>query len=295
MNRIPKIKLCGLLGITRQKYYRSCWRFENKRKTADRVVSMVDKVRMTQPRIGTRKLYHMLYEELNHLNVGRDKLFDILRANHMLVTSLRAYHITTNSHHRFKKHRNIIADMEINRPEQVWVSDITYIGQRDNHMYLSLITDAYSKKIMGYDLSSSLSTDGSLRALKMAVSNRSYPKCSLIHHSDRGVQYCSDIYQETLAKYKISTSMTESYDPYANAVAERINGVLKQEFLLEKYNVNIDVMKDIVKDVVTIYNEHRPHYSCGYLTPEQMHRQSKKKIKTYKKATHNGAGSIVCN
>ena len=239
---------------------------------------------MTQPRIGTRKLYHMLHDELNSLKVGRDRLFDILRANHMLVTPFRAYHITTNSHHRFKKHRNIIADMEINRPEQVWVSDITYIGQRDNHMYLSLITDAYSKKIMGYDLSSSLSTDGSLRALKMAVSNRSYPKCSLIHHSDRGVQYCSDIYQETLAKYKISTSMTESYDPYANAVAERINGVLKQEFLLEKYNVNIDVMKDIVKDVVTIYNEHRPHYSCGYLTPEQMHRQSNKKIKTYKKA-----------
>jgi len=118
-----------LLGITRQKYYRSCWRVENKRKTADRVVSMVDKVRMTQPRIGTRKLYHMLQEELHSLNVGRDKLFDIMRANHMLIAPLRAYHITTNSYHRFRKHKNIIADMEIICPEQVWVSDITYIGQ----------------------------------------------------------------------------------------------------------------------------------------------------------------------
>lgn len=295
MNRLSKSNLCGLLGITRQKYYRSCWSLENKRKTADKVVAMVENIRMTQPRIGSRKLYYLLQKELNGLNVGRDKLFDILRANHMLITPLRSYHVTTNSHHRFRKHKNIIAEMEITRPEQVWVSDITYIGQRDNHMYLSLITDAYSKKIMGYDISSSLSTDGSLRALNMAALNRRYPKIVLIHHSDKGVQYCSDIYQRALAKYQITTSMTESYDPYANAIAERINGVLKQEFLLEQYNVPIDVMKAIVKDVVDIYNNQRPLYSCGYLTPEQMHRQSERKIKTYKKTTHNGACSIVCN
>ena len=162
MNRLSKSNLCGLLGIARQKYYRSYWSLENKRKTADKVVAMVENIRMTQPRIGTRKLYYLLQKELNGLNVGRDKLFDILRANHMLITPLRSYHVTTNSHHRFRKHKNIIAEMEITRPEQVWVSDITYIGQRDNHMYLSLITDAYSKKIMGYDISSSLSTDGSL-------------------------------------------------------------------------------------------------------------------------------------
>lgn len=176
MNRLSKSNLCVLLGITRQKYYRSYWSLENKRKTADKVVAMVENIRMTQPRIGTRKLYYLLQKELNGLNVGRDKLFDILRANHMLITPIRSYHVTTNSHHRFRKHKNIIAEMEITRPEQVWVSDITYIGQRDNHMYLSLITDAYSKKIMGYDISSSLSTDGSLRALNMAALNRRYPK-----------------------------------------------------------------------------------------------------------------------
>lgn len=193
MNKISKSKLCGLLGITRQKYYRSCWIMETRRKTADRVVEMANDIRMSQPRIGTRKLHHMLQEELKSLNVGRDRLFDILRANHMLIAPLRSYHITTDSHHRFRKHRNIIAGMAIAHPEQVWVSDITYIGQRDNHMYLSLITDAYSKKIMGYDLSSSLSTDGSLRALEMAASNRRYPQNALVHHSDRGVQYCSGL------------------------------------------------------------------------------------------------------
>lgn len=295
MKSISKSKLCGLLGITRQKYYRSCWIMENRRKTADRVVEMVHDIRMSQPRIGARKLHHLLREDLKSLNVGRDKLFDILRANHMLVAPLRSYHITTDSRHRFRKHRNIIAGMAITHPEQVWVSDITYIGQRDNHMYLSLITDAYSKKIMGYDLSSSLSTDGSLRALEMAVSNRRYPQNTLIHHSDRGVQYCSDIYQKVLAKYNITTSMTESYDPYSNAVAERINGILKQEFLLERYNLPLEVMKEVVKDVVEIYNLQRPHYSCGYLTPEQMHGQSTKQIRTYRKSNiqYNGEKQLV--
>lgn len=136
---------------------------------------------------------------------------------------------------------------------------------------------------MGYDLSSSLSTDGSIRALEMAASNRRYPQNALVHHSDRGVQYCSDIYQKTLAKYNIARSMTESYDPYSNAIAERVNGILKQEFLLEQYNLPLNIMKDVVKDAVKIYNLQRPHYSCSYLTPEQMHRQSTKQIKTYKK------------
>ena len=147
------------------------------------------------PRIGTRKLYYMLKPRLREINTGRDRLFDILRANHMLVPPCRSYHITTNSHHRFRKHRNLIADMVPERPEQVWVSDITYIGNRTRHMYLALVTDAYSKKIMGYDLSDSLSTTGSVNALKMANRNRRYRENSLIHHSDRGIQYCSDIYQ----------------------------------------------------------------------------------------------------
>ncbi|MDE6650958.1 MAG: IS3 family transposase, partial [Paramuribaculum sp.] len=230
MKGMPKSTLCELLGISRQKYYRACWTEAKSKARATKVIDMVQQERQYQPRVGVRKLYFMLKPRLRELHIGRDMLFSIMRANHMLVEPIRSYHTTTNSHHRFRKHKNLIADMEITRPEQVWVSDITYIGHRNNHMYLALITDAYSKKIMGYDLSSSLGTAGSIRALKMANSNRAYPGLPLIHHSDRGIQYCSDIYQKRLRRYGITTSMTESYDPYANAVAERVNGILKQEF-----------------------------------------------------------------
>ena len=133
---------------------------------------MVDTIRKTMPRIGTRKLYHLLSDKLQLRKVGRDKFFDILRTNHLLIQPKRSYHITTNSHHRFRKHENLILDLNINRPEQVWVSDITYIGKRDNPCYLSLITDAYSKKIMGYYVSENLNTQSSVMALKMALKQR---------------------------------------------------------------------------------------------------------------------------
>ena len=285
---MPKSTLCELLGISRQKYYRACWAEARSNARATEVIKMVQQERQYQPRIGGRKLYFMLKPGLRDLHIGRDKLFSILRANHMLVKPSRSYHTTTNSHHRFRKHKNLIADMEIVRPEQVWVSDITYIGHRNNHMYLALITDAYSKKIMGYDLSSSLGTDGAVRALKMANSNRAYPGLPPIHHSDRGIQYCSDIYQKRLHRYGITTSMTESYDPYANAVAERVNGILKQEFALEDYNYPIEIMRNIVADAIGIYNQRRPHFSCGLLTPEMMHRQDRIKIKVYKKSHQRG-------
>jgi transposase InsO family protein len=233
------------------------------------------------PRIGFRKLYYLLYAQLRGLNVGRDKFLSILKANHMLIKPKRNYRITTDSHHRFRKHKNLVADMQISHPEQVWVSDITYIGGRDRNCYLALVTDAYSKKIMGYDVSNSLATEGSLRALNMAIKQRKY-KSRTIHHSDRGFQYCSNDYQDTLKKKKITPSMTESYDPYANAIAERVNGILKQEFLLEDYQVNIQMMKLLVEDAVRIYNTKRPHWSCHMKTPEQMHCQKEIKIKTYK-------------
>ena len=177
-------------------------------------------IRCDMPRIGFRKLCYLLYEPLRELNVGRDKFLSILRANHLLIKPKRNYRITTNSHHRFRKHKNLIEDISLKRPEQVWVSDITYIGGRDENCYLALVTDAYSKKIMGYNVSNSLATDGSLKALNMAIKQRQY-KDQLIHHSDRGFQYCSNDYQNTLKKKKIMPSMTESYNPYANACPKR--------------------------------------------------------------------------
>lgn len=251
----------------------------------EKVISEVERIRSEMPRLGCRKVYHCLYNQMRSINVGRDKMFTILKANGMLIKPYRSYHITTNSHHRFHKHKNLVENMVINEPEQVWVSDITYIGCRDRHMYLALITDAYSKKIVGFDLSSSLDTMGALRALKMANGNRMYKGQRIIHHSDRGIQYCSDLYQKWLRKFKLEVSMTESYDPYANAVAERVNGILKQEFLLEEYDLSLEEMKKVVKDAVNTYNTKRPHYSCGYLTPEQMHSQCEVKMKTYKKIT----------
>jgi len=259
------------------------------------VIEQVSGIRSQMPRIGTRKLYHLLHTPLREVGVGRDKLFDLLRSQEMLITPKRNRRITTNSHHRFRKYKNLISDMAITRPEQVWVSDITYIGARENHCYLSLITDAYSKKIMGYDLSNSLSLESPLRALQMAVVNRLYPGKPLIHHSDRGLQYCSYKYQEKLASSCIQPSMTESRDPYANAVAERMNGILKQEFLLEEAEVSRAILRKLVKDSVRIYNTKRPHASCLMNTPEWMHRQRCVKIKTYKKVTESESQARACD
>ena len=272
-----------MVGITRQRYYRSFWILSDKQSRADKVISLVQELRSHMPRIGTRKLYHILQVPLSELHVGRDKLFRILKANHMLITPKRSYRKTTESHHRFHKHKNLLQDIDIVRPEQVWASDITYIGGRNKHTYLALVTDTYSKKIVGYNLSDSLDTSGSLSALQMALKSRIYKKEPLIHHSDRGLQYCSDAYQSLLHKHKITPSMTESYDPYANAIAERVNGIIKGEFLLENYNLNLSSMKMLVRESVDTYNKLRPHWSCHMKTPEQMHLQSSVKIKTYKK------------
>jgi len=248
--------------------------------------------RILMPRIGTRKLYHMLKTELSLLNVGRDKLFRILKANHMLIKPKRSYHITTDSHHRFRKHKNIVSHVEINRPEQIWVSDITYVGTRTNPSYLALITDAYSKKIVGYNVSNSLAVEGTLQALEMAVTKRKHTKEPLIHHSDRGLQYCSNEYQKLLKSNNIKASMTEKYDPYENAIAERINGILKQEFNINRNIINLNIKRKLIKDAIEVYNNVRPHLSNHMLTPNKMHQQKKLKPKQYKSKKLNDA-SIV--
>jgi putative transposase len=271
-----------LLGLNRQVYYRSVRGEAKRRATATAVVSMVKEVRLRMPRLGTRKLYEKLHLELRELNIGRDGLFTIMKANHLQIIPKRQYHITTNSHHRFHKHKNLVESLFIHRPEQVWVSDITYIGTRANPMYLALVTDAYSKKIMGFDVSNSLNATGAVSALKRAIDKRGYPTQKLIHHSDRGLQYCGNEYQELLGKNGLQCSMTEKYDPYQNAVAERINGILKQEFIGGITTDDIDLMRLLVKESIEIYNTERPHYSNHMKTPEQMHKQSKIIMKTYK-------------
>jgi len=234
------------------------------------------------PRIGTRKLYHLLYDEFKELGVGRDRLFAIIKANHLQIVAKRQYHITTDSHHRFRKHRNLVDGLKVERPEQVWVSDITYIGNQQNPMYLSLVTDAYSKKIMGFNVSNSLNASGAILAMKQAIKNRKYLVKKLIHHSDRGLQYCCDEYQHLLKTHKISCSMTESYDPYQNAIAERVNGILKHEFIIGITTSDLELMSKLINESVDIYNRERPHWSCWMKTPNSMHEQNTIEIKTYK-------------
>ena len=234
------------------------------------------------PESGTRKLYEVLYKKLQKLGVGRDRLFDIVRANHLGIHPKRQYHVTTDSHHRFRKYKNLTENLILTRPEQLFVSDITYIGTRENPMYLALVTDAYSKKIMGLNVSNSLNASGATAALKQAIKNRIYPNEELIHHSDRDLQYCCDMYQDVLKDNEIRCSMTEKYDPYQNAVAERVNGILKQEFIRNISTTDLELMSLLVKQPVNIYNGIRPHWSCYMKTPNYMHQQREIKIRTYK-------------
>ena len=220
--------------------------------------------RRLQPRIGTRKLF-----ELIQPNMGRDAFFELLRDNGLLIRRKRYRVRTTFSSHRFRKYPDLRCELVPERPNQLWVSDITYIRVADDFAYLSLITDAYSRKIIGFCMSHDLSTDSCLSALKMALSTRLTDE-PLIHHSDRGTQYCSQAYTGLLKKKNMAISMTQSGNPRDNAIAERVNGILKMEFLDKKYD-NINIAYKAVKDAISIYNTVRPHSSLDMLTPDKAH------------------------
>jgi transposase InsO family protein len=272
-----------MFGISRQAYYK------RQKKTTKLIVErkvildLIKPVRKRMHRLGTIKLYDKIKHDMNKNNIklGRDKLFDFLRNEKMLVNKKKNFTKTTNSFHRFHKHKNLIKDIEVTAPEQVWVSDITYIKTELGHEYLSLITDYYSKKIVGYYLADNMRTESSLKALEMAIKSRKYPNQKLIHHSDRGFQYCSDAYIEMLTKNNVQPSMTEEYDPYENAVAERVNGILKDEFdIAEGFINHIQAVKEI-KYAIETYNTFRPHFSCEMMTPQQAHDFGKYKLKKW--------------
>ena len=228
--------------------------------------------RALQPCIGTRKLQQLLQQ--SGLVVGRDRLFALLREHRLLVPTRRAYHKTTHSHHRFRKHGNLLKAGEHQviprRPEQVWVADITYLPVRQGEAYLSLVTDAFSRKIVGHCVHDNLRTELVIGAYQQALQQRHYDD-ELIHHSDRGIQYCSAQYQALHHQHGVRCSMTDGYDCYQNALAERVNGILKNEFLIRKPK---DIMeaKVMVAESIRIYNERRPHLSLEYKTPDEVHR-----------------------
>ncbi len=223
------------------------------------------------PRLGTRKLYFLLKPRLDDegIKLGRDGLFAYLREHRLLVTPKKSYIKTTHSKHWMRKHPNLFKDMNVVRPEQAYVSDITYVESDEGVHYLSLVTDAYSRKIVGHQLSRDMSAAQVVKALKHAGDTRLTHR-PLIHHSDRGLQYCAKLYQEELRRQAISPSMTDGYDCYQNALAERVNGILKQEFILHRCK-SFEELKTLIDESIVIYNRMRPHLSLGMKTPEEVH------------------------
>lgn len=264
-------EVCDCFKLKRDAYYKFRKRYKQREILVDQVIKQVQIQRVEQPRVGTRKLHQALnsYFECTDMKVGRDSLFDILRDHNLLVKKKKSYHKTTNSYHHFHKYKNLIKDLKVTRPNQVWVSDITYIRTVKGFCYLALITDLYSRKIVGYDISDSLELTGCLRALKSAL-RQARPAANLVHHSDRGVQYCSHQYVNELKKRNIKISMTEENHCYENAVAERVNGILKDEFYLDQCFFSTKLAKNATKNAIEIYNNKRLHLSLGYKTPNMV-------------------------
>lgn len=234
---------------------------------------------------GGIKLYKELKNDMieNNIKMGRDKFYDFLRLHNLLVPKLKNYITTTNSKHIFRKYKNIVKDQVPNRPEQLWVGDITYVKTENGHNYLAIVTDAYSKQIMGYKLDNHMKTSLCTDALKMAIKNRKYPNEKLIHHSDRGFQYCNPKYTEFAENNGIIMSMTEQYDPYENAVAERINRTLKYEYGLKKIIKNTEIAQETASQAVYIYNNLRTHFSLNLRKPADVHLNPNIKYKSYRK------------
>jgi putative transposase len=270
--------LCRLFGKTRHAYYDHVWRSRNDSLKEEIILQLVYEIRTSLPRLGTRKMLYLLGPKLEShgISAGRDYLFELFDVHKLLIRQRRKKVFTTDSRHWMRKYSNLVKGLEVARPEQLWVSDMTYIRVNNQWGYLSLITDAFSRKIMGYCFRADMLAIGCIDALQMALDNRSYSGQSLIHHSDRGSQYCSKDYVELLGSEHISISMTECGDPYENALAERMNGILKGEFDLYGSSVSFELTYQKIRASIKAYNELRPHGSCDYLTPCQAHDQGNK-------------------
>lgn len=261
--------------MSRQAYYKQCTHAAKSDERAREALNFVTRVRLSHPRIGTRKLHKLMKADAGIQScLGRDQLFALLREQRLLVSPKRAYHKTTQSHHRFRCHPNLLKpgpeQLMPDQPEQLWVADITYLPVQSGEAYLSLVTDAYSRKIVGYQVHDNLRAESVLQAYKQALKHRGQHEGELVHHSDRGIQYCSAQYQAVHQKYGVRCSMTDGYDCYQNALAERVNGILKQEYLLAKPK-DIEEAKIMVQESIHLYNQKRPHLALNYKTPDDVH------------------------
>ena len=278
-------QLEGALGFSRQAYYQY-WQRQTGQVSYDAdILQLVKKIREDHPRIGGRKLYSMLENEFleREIKMGRDGFFELLADNRLLIRRRRRKVRTTFSGHPFRKYPNLIKDLMVERPNQLWVSDITYWFTQYGCLYISFVTDAYSKRIMGYCVASTLGAIHCKAALQMALKkiNRRTAK-TLIHHSDRGIQYCSAIYIGLLDAYHVQISMTESGDPLENPIAERVNGILKNENLAHRGVYSLAQAELVLEQAVFLYNYKRPHLSCDMLVPDQAHNGEKKLKRRWK-------------
>ena len=264
--------MCRYLNISPQAYYRN-YQYRNKVEIEeDKILDFVRRERSKNPKLGVRKLYSKFryYYPSNRIKIGRDKFFELLRKHDLLIKRRRRYCRTTNSNHSFRVYRNLIKEREATAPHQVWVSDITYINTYEGFLYLSLITDGYSRKIVGYEVNDTLEATGCLRALDKAIkqlSDNRYP----IHHSDRGSQYCSYRYTKKLLERNLSISMTEENHCYENSKAERVNGILKDEYFLDVKFMSKSIARRACKQAIYYYNTDRPHLSLEMKTPQMVH------------------------
>ncbi|TXH20411.1 MAG: IS3 family transposase, partial [Chitinophagaceae bacterium] len=264
--------LCSLLGYSRQGLYKALLKQQQCCYQEELVVQQVHQFRKQQKRLGGRKLHFLLEPFMKHhsIGMGRDALFNLLAQHQLLVRKRRNRKpVTTNSYHWYKKYKNLVREFIPTAPNQLWVSDITYITLNNSFAYLSLITDAYSRKIVGFFLSRTLEAKGSIKALQMALQYNPNLK-TLIHHSDRGIQYCCNDYISILNRKRIKISMTENGDPLENAIAERVNGILKDELLQNKYK-HFEEAQEAVAVAVSVYNHQRPHSSISYKMQQEVH------------------------
>ncbi|MCX7736793.1 MAG: IS3 family transposase [Candidatus Kapabacteria bacterium] len=268
--------VCEVLGYTRQNYYKRKITEDREEAIKKDLFKIVCDVRKKLPRVGTRKLLKLIKPELLSIGIkcGRDKLFNYLREMNLLIKPKKRYVKTTFSKHWMRKYKNKSKGLLIDRPEMVWVSDITYLNSDEGNCYLTLITDAYSRKIVGYNVSDNLMAENAVKALEMAVNGRKYPNQRLIHHSDRGLQYCSREYVETALRANITMSMTETSSPYDNALAERMNRTFKEEFYLYNTFKTKSQVFEVARDAIERYNSYRPHLSLDFYTPNDVHKNS---------------------
>ena len=278
--------LCGLFGYSRQSYYK---REDNDGFTRDALTPLiVEKARSYRednPGLGSVKLYMIIRDLFVETGCfpGRDAFIELLRENGLMVHMKRRRHYkTTDSEHGYKRYPNLITGLSVRRANEVWASDITYVETGEGVCYLSLITDLYSRKIVGWALGPTLEAIYPVEALRMALSSIDGAADGLIHHSDRGSQYCSHSYVKLLHDRKIEISMTQSGDPLENAIAERANGILKTEWLYRMEIATRKECREIIGRVIGFYNNERPHMSIGYQTPNAVHQQQGEQKRCWK-------------